>query len=211
MSSSPEKSLYNFDKKNFSAHIFDVAGIDEAGRGPLAGPVVAAAVILDHKKRKIRGLDDSKKLSPQKREELFNKITERAAAVGVGISSVGLIDSRGILYALFKAARKAVRKLKVVPHLAVFDGNIPIPRLGISQKTLIRGDGKSACIAAASIVAKVTRDRLMKQLAQKHPHYGFEKHKGYGTAAHYEAIKLLGLTKHHRRSFLKEYIRNTSG
>jgi len=202
-----KKFLYAFDKKNFSADVLKVAGIDEAGRGPLAGPVVAAAVILDHK-HKIFGLDDSKKLSPLKRENLFKRITSAAKGTkwAVGVVSPSVIDSKGILYATFLAARRALKKLKIKPALVVFDGNIPIPQLKMPQKTLVGADGKSACVAAASIIAKVTRDRIMKQIAIKNPGYGFELHKGYGTQSHYEAIIRNGLTRHHRRSFLKNIL-----
>jgi ribonuclease HII len=181
-----------------------VAGVDEAGRGPLAGPVVAAAVILDHKKtpRELRqGLDDSKKLSPARREELYGLLCACGTAViGVGHAEVHEIDSLNILNAAHRAMERAVAALGHIVTVALIDGN-RAPRLSCEVQTIVQGDGKSLSIAAASIIAKVTRDRLMRALAQQHPGYGWETNVGYGTSEHCEAIARLGLTSHHRRSF----------
>ena len=181
-----------------------VAGVDEAGRGPLAGPVVAAAVILDYKKtpKDLRqGLDDSKKLSATRREELYGLLCGCGAAViGVGQADVHEIDSFNILNATYRAMLRAVASLGCIVTVALVDGN-RAPPLTCDVETIIEGDGKSLSIAAASIIAKVTRDRLMLDLAAAHPGYGWETNMGYGTAAHCEAIASLGITAHHRRSF----------
>jgi ribonuclease HII len=179
-----------------------VCGIDEAGRGPLAGPVVAAAVILDRRRlpRSLRyGLDDSKKLTPEAREE-FAQILPRCAQIGIGAASVGEIDRRNILQATLLAMARAVAALDVVPTFALVDGNVP-PRLPCTVRTVIGGDGLSLSIAAASIIAKVTRDRVMRRLAQRYDGYGWETNVGYGTPAHQAALAMLGATPHHRRSF----------
>ncbi|PKN00713.1 MAG: ribonuclease HII [Elusimicrobia bacterium HGW-Elusimicrobia-1] len=202
--------LYAFDRALSRAEGVALVGVDEAGRGPLAGPVVAAAVALDNK-RSIRGINDSKKLSPRRREELFCLISRRALAFCAASSSRAFVDREGILKATFAACRKAVRGLEKklgrrAARLIVFDGNLEIPRLGRNQKTLIGGDGKSACVAAASIVAKVTRDRIMRRLDAKYPEYGFAAHKGYGTRAHIAAIKKLGACPLHRKSFIKNIV-----
>lgn len=175
-----------------------VCGIDEAGRGPWAGPVVAAAVILDPGNIP-PGLNDSKKLTEAKREALFPAIMA-AAQAGVGEASPEEIDSRNILAATFLAMSRAVAALSPQPHLALVDGN-RAPLLSIRVKTIIGGDGKCLSIAAASIVAKVTRDRMMRELDGIHPGYGFAKHKGYGTAAHSAALSRHGPCQAHRRSF----------
>ena len=181
-----------------------VAGVDEAGRGPLAGPVVAAAVILDLKKtpKVLRGgLDDSKKLSAERREELYGILVSCGVAViGVGHASVDEIDRVNILQATFLAMGRAVDALGRLVTVALVDGN-RAPRLTCAVETVVEGDGKSFSIAAASIVAKVTRDRLMKELATQHPGYGWETNVGYGTLEHTDAITRLGVTPWHRRSF----------
>jgi ribonuclease HII len=184
-----------------------VCGIDEAGRGPLAGPVVAAAVVLDAKRfpRSLRErLDDSKVLSAEERDNCFRALgrcVERgAASVGIGAASVREIDTINILRAALLAMSRAVAALAVVPDVALVDGNVP-PPLGCTVRTVIGGDGESFSIAAASVVAKVTRDRLMWALAPRYPGYGWETNVGYATPKHGEAITRLGPTPHHRRSF----------
>ncbi len=181
-----------------------VAGVDEAGRGPLAGPVVAAAVILDYKKTPkelLLGLDDSKKLSPARREELYGLLCACGTAVtGVGQADVHEIDSFNILNATFRAMARAVAALGRSVTVALVDGN-RAPPLSCAVETIVEGDGKSLSIAAASVIAKVTRDRLMRSLAAQHPGYGWETNMGYGTAEHCEALVRLGATRHHRRSF----------
>jgi ribonuclease HII len=180
-----------------------VCGVDEAGRGPLAGPVVAAAVILDRRRlpRALRyGLDDSKKLSRDEREEFAALLRASGAAIGVGAASVGEIDRRNILRATLIAMGRAVAALRVLPETALVDGNVP-PPLACAVRTVIGGDGLSLSIAAASVIAKVTRDRLMRRLAERYGGYGWETNMGYGTAEHQRAIDALGLTPHHRRSF----------
>ena len=180
-----------------------ICGIDEAGRGPLAGPVVAGAVILD-KTKEILYLNDSKKLSEKKREALFDEIMEKAIAVGVGIVDEKVIDDINILQATYRAMRMAIDNLKVKPQILLNDAVI-IPDVDIPQEKIIKGDAKSVSIAAASIIAKVTRDRLMTEYDEKYPDYGFAGHKGYGTAAHIEKIKEIGPCPIHRRSFIKNF------
>ncbi|MDE2182966.1 MAG: ribonuclease HII [Alphaproteobacteria bacterium] len=176
-----------------------VAGVDEAGRGPLAGPVVAAAVIFEHKKYP-RGLDDSKKLAPDVRETLYLRIMERAIAVGVGEASVDEIDLVNIRQATHLAMARAVRALNPSAVFALVDGN-DAPALPCPCETIIGGDGLSVSIAAASIIAKVTRDRMMVALHQQHPQYCWDANKGYGTEQHLAALAEHGCTQHHRRSF----------
>ena len=176
-----------------------IVGIDEAGRGPWAGPVVAAAVVLDPN-RIPQGIDDSKALEPEERERLFLRIRETAVAVGVGVGQVDRIDRDNILAATLWAMSEAVKQLTCRPRLALVDGN-RAPRLKCQTRTIVKGDAKCLSIAAASIVAKVTRDRMMIELARDLPGYGFERHKGYGTPEHREALVRLGLTDQHRRSF----------
>lgn len=176
-----------------------VCGIDEAGRGPLAGPVCAAAVILPLNCR-IDGLNDSKKLSKKKREQLFNEIISCAAAYGIGWASETEIDEINILQATFLAMRRAVAK--IIADFALVDGN-RMPELDIPGQAIVKGDGKCPSIAAASILAKVSRDRQLKELDAVYPQYGFARHKGYGTKEHYAAIKQYGVLPVHRRSFLK--------
>lgn len=183
------------------AHVGALCGVDEAGRGPLAGPVVAGAVILPPDCQ-ILYLDDSKKLSAKKREELYAVILEEALAVGVGYASPSRIDGINILQATYEAMREAVGKLKIQPQLLLNDA-VTIPCMDIPQVPLIHGDARSVSIAAASIVAKVTRDRLMVEYDKEMPQYGFASHKGYGSAAHLEALRRYGPSPIHRRSFLK--------
>jgi ribonuclease HII len=179
-----------------------VCGIDEAGRGPLAGPVVAAAVILDGEsmpRRLRRELDDSKKLTREEREEYF-AIIKRCARIGVGAASVTEIDRVNILQATFLAMRRAVARLAIAPDIALVDGNQP-PPLSCEIRTVIGGDGLSLSIAAASVIAKVTRDKLMRALAERYAGYGWDTNVGYGTEEHRRAILALGPTPHHRKSF----------
>ena len=180
-----------------------ICGIDEVGRGPLAGPVVAGAVILP-KDCDILYINDSKKLSEKKREELYDIIMEKAVAVGIGYASHIRIDEINILQATYEAMREAISKLSVKPDILLNDA-VTIPEVSIKQVPIIKGDAKSVSIAAASIVAKVTRDRIMREYAMEFPEYGFEKHKGYGTKAHYEALREFGITPIHRLSFLKNF------
>ncbi len=182
-----------------------VCGVDEAGRGPLAGPVCAAAVILPDD-CEIEGLNDSKKLSEAKREKLYDIITEKALAYSICYGTLEEIEELNILEATYLAMNRAIAGLSVRPDMALIDGN-RIPRNAqVECRTVVKGDSKSFSIAAASILAKVTRDRLMLQYAEKYPEYSFEKHKGYGTKVHYEAIREHGICEIHRRSFLKNVL-----
>lgn len=181
-----------------------VCGIDEAGRGPLAGPVTAAAVILNPDDP-IEGLDDSKKLSEKKREALFEPIRQRSISWGIGWASPEEIDEMNILNATFLAMRRAVKQLSITPDIALVDGNRD-PGLTLETRCIVGGDGKSASIAAASILAKVSRDRRMRELALAYPQYGFEVHKGYPTKAHREAVLRWGPSPVHRSSFLKKLL-----
>lgn len=181
-----------------------VCGIDEAGRGPLAGPVYAAAVILK-KGQTIEGVNDSKKLSEKKREALYHKIIDECLAYAIGVADEKEIDEINILQATFLAMKRAVDGLSIKPDCALVDGN-QIPPLDCSVTTVIKGDSKSESIAAASILAKVARDRYMLEMAQKYPQYCFEKHKGYGTKLHYEMIEKHGICDIHRKSFLKKVL-----
>ena len=177
-----------------------VAGLDEAGRGCLAGPVVAAAVILPPDAR-LPGLDDSKKLTPAAREALFEVVVAEALAVGVGACSPREIDALNILWASLEAMRRAASDLVLRPDLCLIDGNQPIPEAPWPQETAVKGDARSLSIAAASVVAKVTRDRQMRALHAEFPEYGWAGHKGYPTTAHYDALRTHGPSPHHRRSF----------
>ncbi len=177
-----------------------VCGVDEAGRGPWAGPVVAAAVVLNRSDIP-PGLNDSKKLTPRRRAILFDAIHTAAAAVGIGIAGVDEIDALNILRANDLAMRRAIEALDPVPGAALVDGNRVPPGLPCRAQALIGGDGRSLSVAAASIIAKVTRDRIMAGLAKAHPGYGWERNQGYGTAEHRTALDRLGVTPHHRRSF----------
>ena len=180
-----------------------ICGIDEAGRGPLAGPVVAAAVILDIN-CPILYVNDSKKLSEKKREELYDEIMEKAVSVGVGIASPETIDEINILQATYEAMHQAVERLKVTPDLLLVDA-VTIPAMPMKQVGIIKGDAKSVSIAAASILAKVTRDRMMVEYDALYPEYGFAKHKGYGSQMHIEAIREYGSCPIHRRTFIKNF------
>ena len=182
-----------------------VCGVDEAGRGPLAGPVCAAAVILPVDCC-IHGLDDSKKLTEKKREHLFQVIQQEAQAYGVGWASVEEIDRYNILQATFLAMGRAVKAISFLADWAMVDGN-RMPPLPIPGEAIVKGDGKSASIAAASILAKVSRDRLLRELDALYPQYGFAQHKGYGTKAHYHAIQQYGVLPVHRKTFLKNFLR----
>lgn len=192
---------YAYERQAAARGYGTVCGIDEAGRGPLAGPVCAAAVILPVD-CEIPGLNDSKKLTEKKRELLFSLITEKALAYGIGWADEREIDAYNILQATFLAMGRAADALQIRPDWAMVDGN-RMPPLSVPGETIVKGDAKSASIAAASVLAKVSRDRLLRQLDEKYPQYGFAKHKGYGTKAHYEAIKQYGVLPVHRRSFLK--------
>lgn len=180
-----------------------ICGVDEAGRGPLAGPVCAAAVILpDH--LEIPGLNDSKKLSDKKRRELFPLIKEQAVAYGIAFASEAEIDELNILQATFLAMKRAIAQLEGKGEFALIDGNRET-EFGVPCMTVVKGDSRSANIAAASVLAKVTRDMYMEQLAEEYPQYGFEIHKGYGTKAHYAALTEHGMCPAHRRTFLKKF------
>ncbi|MGM9640391.1 MAG: ribonuclease HII [Faecousia sp.] len=184
-----------------------ICGVDEAGRGPLAGPVCAAAVILPPEldvEQTLPGLNDSKKLSDKKRRELFEKIRNCAVAYGIAYASQEEIDEINILQATFLAMGRAVDSLGLKPDVALVDGN-RAPELGIPVQTIVKGDSLSASIAAASILAKVSRDDLMLRMAEEYPQYGFEIHKGYGTKRHYAALSQFGPCPIHRRTFLKKF------
>lgn len=181
-----------------------ICGIDEAGRGPLCGPVVAGAVILP-KEYDILYINDSKKLSDKKREEVYEEIAKTAVSWAVGIVSPARIDEINILQATYEAMREAIQKLTVKPDILLNDA-VTIPQVDIKQVPIIKGDAKSQSIAAASIMAKVTRDRMMEEYDNLYPEYGFAKHKGYGTAAHIAAIKEYGPCPIHRRTFIKNFI-----
>ena len=194
--------LWTLENEIYAGGVRLLCGVDEAGRGPLAGPVCAAAVILPQN-CEIQGLNDSKKLSEKKREALFDVICASAVSYGIAFATVEEIEEYNILGATFMAMNRAIARLDRVPELALIDGNrntgIQIP-----SRCVIGGDGKCADIAAASVLAKVTRDRYMRQMAELYPQYGFEKHKGYGTKAHYEAIRAYGPSPIHRPSFLRK-------
>ncbi len=184
---------------------FDIiCGVDEAGRGPLAGPVYAAAVILPSD-CVIEGLNDSKKLTEKKREALFDEIKEKALAYGIASADEKEIDEINILNATFLAMKRAIDSLSVKPDLALIDGNQK-PHTDIEDVTVIKGDAKSMSIAAASVLAKVSRDRFMLEMAEKYPQYEFARHKGYGTKLHYEKIAQYGVCDIHRRTFLKKIL-----
>ena len=199
-----EKDWFLYEKEAKNAGYSVVCGVDEAGRGPLAGPVFAAAVILPENTM-IDGLNDSKKLSEKKRELLYDEIKSKAVACNVALSTEKEIDEINILNATFLAMRRAVDGLSVRPNFALIDGN-RTPELNVTARAIIKGDALSASIAAASILAKVERDRLMKILSEKYPEYSFEQHKGYGTKLHVELIKKHGPSAIHRRSFLRKIL-----
>ena len=177
-----------------------LAGIDEVGRGPLAGPVVACAVVMPPDARAIRGVDDSKRLTGAHRDKLAARIMERALAVSIGAASVREIDRINIYHAAVLAMRRAIGRLRVTPDYILVDGN-PIRTLGVAHTAVVGGDGCCHSIACASIVAKVTRDRLMRALARRHPYYKWETNAGYGTPEHHAGLASHGITAHHRRSF----------
>ena len=182
-----------------------ICGIDEAGRGPLAGPVVVAAAIMPEDSF-IEGVNDSKKVSEKKREKLYDEITSSAITWGVGIIDQKEIDNLNILNATKKGVTTALKELVEKPDIILVDALTGIDTLGIPYQSIIKGDAKSYSIAAASIIAKVTRDRIMRQWDEIYPKYGFEKHKGYGTKAHIEVIKIDGICPIHRKSFVKNFI-----
>ena len=184
-----------------------ICGVDEAGRGPLAGPVYAAAVILPEG-HVIEGVNDSKKISEKKRDMLYDKIVDECVCWSVGVASVSEIDEINILQATFLAMRRAVDGLKIKPDIALIDGNAR-PGLDIDEMAVVKGDAKSASIAAASILAKVSRDRYMLEMAKQYPQYQFEKHKGYGTKLHYEMLREYGISPIHRKTFLKKILSDT--
>ena len=183
-----------------------VCGIDEAGRGPLAGPVCAAAVILPEG-CEIEGINDSKKLTEKKREQLYDVIIEKALAYGIATADEKEIDEINILQATYLAMNRAFQKLEIKPDMALVDGNRD-PKLGIPTQTIVKGDARSMSIAAASILAKVTRDRFMLEMDKKYPEYQFAKHKGYGTKLHYEMLTEYGPSEIHRMTFLKSFYGN---
>ena len=194
--------LWSLENEIYDSGLSPLCGVDEAGRGPLAGPVCAAAVILP-RGAVIEGLNDSKKLSEKRREALYEEIIAGSLAYGVAFATVEEIEEKNILEATFLAMNRAIEQLSVVPALALIDGNRS-KGIVLPSRCVIGGDGKCADIAAASILAKVTRDRYMLEMAEKYPQYGFERHKGYGTAAHYAAIREFGPSPIHRMSFLRK-------
>lgn len=195
--------MWNIENEYFSKGVGVICGVDEAGRGPLAGPVCAAAVILPAH-LELPGLTDSKKLTDKRRRELFPLIKEQAIAYGIGFASEQEIDEINILQATFLAMERALAQLNVRPDLVLIDGNRE-KDFGIPVKTIVKGDSLSANIAAASILAKVSRDDVMIALAEEYPQYGFEIHKGYGTKVHYEALRTYGASPVHRSTFLKKF------
>ena len=197
--------LKKIEKEFFDKGIDLIAGIDEAGRGPLAGPVVVACVILD-KNSMIEGVNDSKKISESKREKLYEIITQEAISYSVGIVYQEEIDEINILQATKKALTEAISSIKIKPNLIMVDALTGINTLKIPYKSIVKGDAKCYSIAAASIIAKVTRDRIMREWDKVYPDYGFSSNKGYGTAKHIQAIKENGLCPIHRRSFVKNII-----
>ena len=195
------KELFDYDNAIRVSYPV-ICGVDEAGRGPLAGDVYAAAVVLDNDTL-IDYLNDSKKLSEKRREELYGVITDKARAYCIATASVGEIDRMNILNAAMLAMKRAVEGLGITPDIALIDGN-RLPELSCEMQYVIKGDATSASIAAASVLAKVARDRYMRDIAEKSPQYAFEQHKGYGTKLHYEMIEKYGISAVHRRTFLKK-------
>ena len=195
--------LWVIEHSLYSQDVQTICGVDEAGRGPLAGPVCAAAVILP-RDCEIEGLNDSKKLSDAKRRALFPVICEKAIAYGIGWASEQEIDENNILQATFLAMQRALDALRVRPDLALIDGN-RAKDFGLPVQTVVKGDSRSANIAAASVLAKVSRDDVMDQMAKEYPQYGFEVHKGYGTKRHYDALREFGASPIHRKTFLKKF------
>ena len=198
-----EINMWEIEDSLYSQDVKVICGVDEAGRGPLAGPVCAAAVILPAH-LELPGLTDSKKLTDNKRRELFPLIKEQAIACGIGFASEKEIDEINILQATFLAMQRALDQLRVKPDLALIDGNRE-KDFGIPVKTVVKGDSLSLNIAAASVLAKVTRDDLMLEMAKEYPEYAFDVHKGYGTKAHYAALKSHGPSPIHRMTFLKKF------
>lgn len=198
-----EKDMWQIEGKYYAQGIQLICGVDEAGRGPLAGPVCAAAVILPANVE-IPGLDDSKKLSDKRRRELFPVIQETALAYAIAFADHKEIDEINILQATFLAMERAIAQLSIKPEIALIDGNRK-KDFGLPVETVVHGDSLSASIAAASVLAKVTRDDYMLQMAREYPAYGFEVHKGYGTKAHYAALTDCGPCPIHRMSFLKKF------
>ena len=196
-------TMWEIEDSIYADDIKIICGVDEAGRGPLAGPVCAAAVILPEH-LELPGLTDSKKLSDKKRRELFPIIKEQAIAYGIGLASEKEIDEINILQATYLAMQRALDQLQIRPDLALIDGNRS-KDFGLPVKTVVKGDSLSANIAAASILAKVTRDDLMVDMSREYPQYGFEIHKGYGTKAHYAALSEYGPSPIHRMTFLKKF------
>ena len=196
-------NLWEIENSLYSEGYKMICGVDEAGRGPLAGPVCAAAVILP-KGLELPGLNDSKKLTDKKRRELFPIIKEQAIAYGIGLASHEEIDEINILQATYLAMERAIAHLEGKADFALIDGN-RAKDFGLPVRTVVKGDSLSASIAAASVLAKVTRDDIMLEMAQKYPEYGFDVHKGYGTKAHYEALRAHGHSEIHRLSFLKKF------
>lgn len=195
---------YSYEKGAVSKGFKYVCGVDEAGRGPLAGPVFAAAVILPED-LEIEGLNDSKKISEKKREQLFEIVKEKAVAYSVAFATVEEIEQFNILEATYLAMNRAIEGLNTPADYALIDGNRVPRNIKIPCETVIKGDAKSCSISAASILAKVSRDRLLLEYDEQYPEYEFKKHKGYGTAAHYEAVKKYGLCPVHRPSFFKKF------
>lgn len=193
-----------FFEKKYQSDFGYICGIDEAGRGPLAGPVVAGACILP-KDCEILYLNDSKKLSASKRELLYDEICDKAIAYGVGIVSAQRIDEINILQATYEAMQQAIDKMDITPDLLLVDA-VTVPNVSMKQVGIVKGDAKSVSIAAASILAKVTRDRIMTEFDEVYPEYGFAKHKGYGSATHIETIKKIGPCPLHRETFIKNFV-----
>ena len=195
---------YSYELKAHENGYKIVCGIDEAGRGPLAGPVFAAAVVLpENYSHPV--LNDSKKLSEKKRDAVYDDIIKDALSYSVGIATEEEIDEINILNATFLAMKRAVEGLNIKPDFAYIDGN-QYPKTGVKEETIVKGDGKCISVAAASIIAKVSRDRFMLEIDKQYPEYQFSKHKGYGTKLHYEMIEKYGVSKVHRRSFLKKIL-----
>lgn len=198
-----EINLWEIENSLYAEGYKMICGVDEAGRGPLAGPVCAAAVILP-KELELPGLNDSKKLTDKKRRELFPIIKEQAIAYGIGLASHEEIDEINILQATYLAMERAIAQLEGKADFALIDGN-RARDFGLPLRTVVKGDSLSASIAAASVLAKVTRDDIMLELAREYPEYGFEVHKGYGTKVHYEALRTHGHSPIHRMTFLKKF------
>lgn len=197
--------LKEIEKEFFDKGIKNIAGIDEAGRGPLAGPVVVASVIMNPDSM-IEGVNDSKKVSENKREKLYDLILEEAISYGIGIIYQDEIDKINILQATKKGLTEAISQMEIKPNIIMVDALTGIDTLGIPYKSIIKGDAKCYSISCASIIAKVTRDRIMREWDKVYPEYGFASHKGYGTAKHIAAIKEFGATPIHRRTFIKNFI-----